>query len=299
MTEDSRTRAEFLSRLRAELAGADPALVQDALFDAEEHIRAERDAMRDETGAEPDDEALEARLLERFGSPAEVAAAYRETEARVAEALRPPPPPPADTLARRIVGVFVDPRAYGGLLYMLLALATGILYFTWVVTGISLSLGLSVLIIGLPVILLFLATVRALSLLEGRIVEALLGERMPRRQPAAPPGSLLDRIRYWLTDSRTWRTMLYLFLQLPLGIVYFVVATTLLAFAFGLAASPIAQVFLDAPALRIGASGVWIPLWTWPIFLVAGAIDLLVLLHLAKLVGRGHGALAKAMLVER
>ena len=67
--------------------------------------------------------------------------------------------------------------------YMLLSLATGIFYFTWTVTGVSLSAGLSVLIIGLPFIVLFIGSVRALALVEGRIVEAMLGARMPRRPP--------------------------------------------------------------------------------------------------------------------
>ena len=36
-----RTIPEYLEQLRAALAGADPALVQDALYDAEEYLRSE------------------------------------------------------------------------------------------------------------------------------------------------------------------------------------------------------------------------------------------------------------------
>src|SRR6202012_4696447 len=79
-----------------------------------------------------------------------------------------------------------DPRTYGALLYMLLSLATGIFYFTWAVTGIALSFGLFILIIGIPFALMFIASVRVLSHVEGRIVEALPGVRMPRRLPAGP-----------------------------------------------------------------------------------------------------------------
>ena len=35
------TSPEYLAQLRTALAGADPALVQDALYDAEEYLRAE------------------------------------------------------------------------------------------------------------------------------------------------------------------------------------------------------------------------------------------------------------------
>jgi hypothetical protein len=85
--------------------------------------------------------------------------------------------------------VAADPRAYAALFYMLLSLATGIFYFTWVTVGLSLSVGLSVLIIGLPFIVLFFGSVRVLSLVEGRVVEAMLGMRMPRR-PAYPTRDL-------------------------------------------------------------------------------------------------------------
>ena len=43
------------------------------------------------------------------------------------------------------------------------------------------SAGLAVLIIGIPFVILFFGSVRVLSLVEGRIVEVMLGERMPRR----------------------------------------------------------------------------------------------------------------------
>jgi uncharacterized membrane protein len=37
-----RSIAEYLEQLRTALRGADQALIQDALYDAEEHLRAER-----------------------------------------------------------------------------------------------------------------------------------------------------------------------------------------------------------------------------------------------------------------
>lgn len=69
-------------------------------------------------------------------------------------------------------GVIGDPTAYGALMYMLLSLITGIFYFTWTVTGISLTAGFAVLIIGIPFALLFIGSVRVLSHIEGRIVES-------------------------------------------------------------------------------------------------------------------------------
>ncbi|NLG58738.1 MAG: hypothetical protein GX538_01060 [Gammaproteobacteria bacterium] len=106
---------------------------------------------------------------------------YRDTEVKVQTALRPPRPVERKSVLGRFFGVAADPRAYTALFYMVLALATGIFYFLWVVAGISMSIGFAVLIIGIPFIILFFGSVRILSLVEGRLVEVMLGERMPRR----------------------------------------------------------------------------------------------------------------------
>ena len=130
-----RTVEQYLDLLRAELQGADRALVQDALYDAEEHLRAELAQNPDDT-----EETMLGRIVASYGAPAEVADAYRSNETRVQAALRTPPPKPKHTALGRFFGVYSDPRAYLSLAYMLLALATGILYFTFAVTG-SVALG--------------------------------------------------------------------------------------------------------------------------------------------------------------
>jgi len=182
---------------------------------------------------------------------------------------------------------------------MFLSLATGILYFTWAVTGLSLSVGFSILIIGLPFFLFFLASERVFTLMEGRLVESLLGVRMPRRPPfATSEGSVWARLRSWLTDGRTWTTLLYMVLKLPLGVASFVVFTVLLSIALTLLAAPVAQVFFDQPLITLYRDHyLYVPIWSFPLFWLAGALDLLLIMHLARALGRAQGAIAKAMLV--
>jgi hypothetical protein len=123
------------------------------------------------------------------------------------------------------------PRTYGALFYMLLSLATGIFYFTWAVTGVSLSAWSLGTDHRHSVRVLFFGSVRGLSLLEGRIVETMLGVRMPRRPPypAQQGQPLMKRIGSMFTDARTWTTLFYMLLMLPLGIIYFTIAVTLLS----------------------------------------------------------------------
>ncbi|NZA24869.1 sensor domain-containing protein [Luteimonas sp. SJ-92] len=300
------TIPQYLEQLRRSLAGADPALVQDALYDAEEYLRSELAENPGRSEAE-----VIAAVASSYGAPDEVADIYRDTEVKVQTALRPPPQPRRRSLAGRFFGVAADPRAYAGLFYMVLALATGIFYFTWVVTGLALSAGLAILIVGIPFVILFFGSVRVLSLVEGRIVEVMLGERMPRRPLYSARGrSLLQRIGDMFTDPRSWTTLLYMLLMLPLGIVYFTAAVVMIVLSVSLIAAPVLVALGIADTgvavggwqlLTIGSGygiGTSAPAWALPLLFVAGVLLLFATLHLARGIGHLHGLLAKHLLVK-
>ena len=291
-----RTIAEYLDQLRAALRGADPALIQDALYDAEEHLRAE---LAEQPGRG------EAEMLEHvvgsYGAPDEVAEIYRDQEIRIQRAIRPPPPPRRRSLVGRFFGVAADGHTYGALFYMMLSLVTGIFYFTWAVAGISMSGGFSVLIIGIPFVVLFFSSVRGLSLLEGRIVEAMLGVRMPRRPPypTEQGQSLLKRIGAMFLDARTWSTIFYMLLMLPLGILYFTVTVTMLAVSLGFVAAPLIKAFgFDVINISTDSFSYYGPGWAGTVgFCVLGIVLLFATLHMVRGLGRLHGHLAKHLLV--
>lgn len=295
-----RTIAEYLKQLRMALKGADPALIQDALYDAEEHLRAELADNPQRSEAD-----MLAHVVSTYGAPEEVADIYRDQEIKIQRALRPPPPPKRRSLAGRFFGVAADSRTWGALFYMLLALATGIFYFVWAVTGISLSMGLSVLIIGIPFAILFLATVRALSLLEGRIVEAMLGVRMPRRPlyPSNAGKSLGQRVGAIFTDVHTWTTLFYMVLMLPLGILYFTLTITFLSISLAFIGTPVLKALSVTDVIYLNCG---IPHWLcddhyWPLAVltcIAGILLLFVTLHMVRGLGKLHGAIAKGLLVR-
>ncbi len=293
---------DYLRQLRAALAGEDPALIQDALYDAEEYLRAEVAANPGKSEAD----VLEL-IASTYGAPDEVAAAYRDTEAKVKAALRPPAPRRAATPSRvrGFFSVFSDSRAYTSLFYMLLTLATGIVYFTFVMTGLALSFGLSILIIGLPLFLMFVGMARVMSLGEGRLLEAMTGERMPRRPVhPGPPLTFFARIGAMLRDPRTWTTLAYFLLMLPIGIFYFTFATVGLSLGVSFILGPIFDVLV-----RFGLFDAWGvsnfdfgPDWLDnPVGLVLlallGVLILTLLLHTARGIGRVHARLAKSLLV--
>ncbi len=296
-----RTIPEYLEQLRRALAGADPAMIQDALYDAEEYLRSELAENPGRSEAE-----VIAAVASSYGAPDEVADIYRDTEATVQTALRSPVPRPRKSLAGRFFGVVADPRTYASLFYMVLALATGVFYFTWVVAGFSTAAGLSITLVGIPLLILFFGSVRVLSLVEGRIVEVMLGERMPRRPLYSARGrSIWQRIGDMFTDPRTWSTLLYMLLMLPLGVAYFTLAVTLLAVGLSFVLAPIAvwtglaeEWFDMHDMVLVGIDGVALQGWELVLMLVAGVLLLFATLHLARLIGRGHGLLAKHLLVK-
>jgi len=291
------TVSAYLAQLRQALKGAPAGLISDALADCEDHLN-------NEIAQNPQlsQSQILASVVETYGTPEEIAEEYRDMETTIST-----PFPKAEMPEERRFGFFnvvSDPRTYGALLYMLLSLATGIFYFTWVVTGLSLTLGFAILIIGIPFALLFIASVRVLSYVEGRIVEALLGVRMPRRPPAEPAADdgLVTKIKEAFTDARTWSSLFYMLLMLPLGVTYFVVAVVGLSVSLGVVGGSIFSLITGESHIQIQE----LPyvehlLHTAPGLIVLAAIGILmffVVLHIARAIGWVHGKIAEGLLVR-
>jgi len=301
----------YLSDLKNALKGADRATVQDALADAEEHLRTALESESAEVEAES--EAIQT-IIKEYGEVEEIAQAYKNWEVTL------PPALAATPAARRVAsasqgktypgffGVFADPRAWGGLVYMLISIITGTLYFSWAVTGLSTSIGVMILIIGIPITIVFLLSFRGIAFLEGRLVEALLGERMPRR--ASFTDSSLpwkERLKILLTGKATWLSIIYMILMLPLGVIYFSVMVTLIAVSISFIATPVGAIVMMAKDIpfeifRSGDIG-----WTMSdpagltlTLLIAGLGFLIgtCTMHIARWVGKVHGKFAKALLVS-
>jgi hypothetical protein len=311
---------QYLSELKKELSHSDRAVIQDALSDAEEYLRTALNNAREVNAAIAEADAL-APIIEKYGTPAEVAAAYKEIESRTPPAFAPPvrkeneptvvpvstasvavaPAALAEkrSFIARFFGIYADPRAWGALLYLIFALGTGIIYFTWAVTGMSTSAGLLVIIIGVPFLALFLLSVRGIALVEGRLVEALLGVRMPRRTMFSRKDvSLWQKIKALFAERHTWTAIIYMLLQMPLGIIYFTVFFTLIFASFWLVVWPIVAASQGLPVFVILPYEYYVPGWLIPVWIIGAGLLLTATMHLVKQTGRLHGNYAKVMLVK-
>ena len=289
---------EFLSVLKKELKGSDRALIQDVLSDAEEHIRT---AIENITNTEKDiteEEAL-SQAIESYGDPSEIAADYKKLDEYLTPVLAPSDKDDMRPWWEKFLFVIADPRAWGATLYMLISIITGIIYNTWVVCGLSVSIPLLIFIIGLPLAGFFLLSVRGIALLEGRIVEALLGMRMPRKPMfMSKDKGWWGKFKALVSSGITWKALVYMLLQMPLGIFYFTLIITLFAVSLSFIVAPILELVFHLP-MEIDGTDVYTHKWLLPLLPIAGALLLLCTLHLAKLVGKLHGMFAKLMLVKK
>ena len=150
-----------------------------------------------------------------------------------------------------------------------------------------------------------LGTVRALSLLEGRIVETMLGVRMPRRPPYPSNAgkSFWQRVGAFFTDVHTWTTLFYMVLMLPLGILYFTLTVTFLSISLAFIATPVLKALSVADVISLQCG---YPYWLcdnnyWPLAVltcIAGVFMLFATLHMVRGMGKLHGAMAKSLLVR-
>ena len=124
---------------------------------------------------------------------------------------------------------------------------------------------------------------------------------MPRR-PVHPGGKsqpLMERVKGVFTDPRTWSTILYMILKLPLGILDFALVISLGASSIALILAPFGAIFHGDIWFNIDGVDIFTLPWiVTPILTVIGIVLLACLMHVAKGMGWVHGHLAKALLVK-
>lgn len=144
---------------------------------------------------------------------------------------------------KNVFGVVVWPRTYGNMLYLLLAFPLGLIYFVLLTTGISLGIGLYLIVVGLPLLVLMLMFWRQLVKLEQLQAKWLL------RQEVRPEPILrwTEARRAWpwfrarLSSNLTWKGLGFLFLKFPLGLGAFILLVVLLSVSLALVAAPLLQ----------------------------------------------------------
>lgn len=137
-------------------------------------------------------------------------------------------------------GVIKDPRSYRNIVYLLLGLPLGTLYFALLVTGVSVGVSMMVLaLVGVPILIGLWYAIRALMEFERSLAVGLLGEDIAAL-PATPTwtGGLWQQFKALMSDRPTHAGAWFLLLRFPVGIATFTIAVTLIAVSLGMTFAP-------------------------------------------------------------
>ena len=203
----------------------------------------------------------------------------------ITHASEPAPAGSARGPVGRFFGVAARPQTYRSLASLLLGLPLGTVWFTLLVTGVSVGLSLVVLaLLGLPVLLGTWYVARGAANVERRVAGLLPGGAIAPAPMAAPHGNVWVRLRSMTRERDRWRELAFLLLRFPVGIATFTAVAVGFAVPIAVTAAPLTARFDDrepfgtwryAADLEDVASSPW----AWPLVAV-GVVLLVAALHL-------------------
>src|SRR6478752_3348605 len=140
-----------------------------------------------------------------------------------------------------------DSRTYLRIFYLLLAFPLGILYFTVIVTGLAMGLGLAIVIVGFLILILTLLIWLVFARIERELAIHLLGAQIrPMFAPDPTPLWTWQRLRATLVDAVTWKSLTYLLIEFPFGIFSFTVVVTLVSISASLVLYPVIYLMMTS-----------------------------------------------------
>ncbi|HEU0001854.1 MAG TPA: ATP-binding protein [Ktedonobacteraceae bacterium] len=139
------------------------------------------------------------------------------------------------------------------MLYLLLSFPLGLFYFVFLVCGISIGISTLIIWIGVPISLLTVASWRYLAAFERKLAMDWLNvDIRPMSYPLQIAMTWLQRFRESLTDSMTWKSLAYLLIKFPLGILSFVLTLCMLVLSISISLVTFVLTLTIIPFLYLG-----------------------------------------------
>ena len=142
------------------------------------------------------------------------------------------------------------PRTYANLLYLALAFPLGLAYFVFVVVGLSLSVGLAILVVGVPLFFGVLVVSIGLTTVERLLAEVLLDVDIERPSwRVREREGVVERVKALVFDPMVWLGVVFLVTKLFVGVAAFTLLVTVFVPVVALVATPL---YYDTPGANVG-----------------------------------------------
>ncbi|MEG6591256.1 sensor domain-containing protein [Paenibacillus barengoltzii] len=151
--------------------------------------------------------------------------------------------------AGKVNWALFNPKTYATMLYLLLALPLGIIYFTVAITGFAISIALTPVFIGIPMFFGMAKLINGIVSFEQGLIRHILGLPVPPaaapKQPSAEAGTnWFMRMVKGFDGELFFRNLMLVVLRLVTGIVFFAVMIVALALGIGFIALPVVHIVL-------------------------------------------------------
>lgn len=202
---------------------------------------------------------------------------------------------------RQWFGPYLRPPVWKESAHLLLDLGVGIALFTIVITMLSLSAGLMVTLIGLPLLVATVLGGRWIGAAERVRVRTLLDTDLPGFAPIVWAGGWWPRAKQAFVDRPGWQGLAYGVLMLPWGVFTFTVAVVAWTVAWTTVTIPLWG-WISEPPPAFTVNGIRFHIHGWSLVgatalaFVLGAVMVAVLPRLIHALARADAALAKALL---
>lgn len=135
-------------------------------------------------------------------------------------------------------GVLSKGQTYLNLIYLLLSFPLGLFYFVFLISGLSVGASLLIIWIGIPIVISMVASWWAFGKFERWLAMSLLNVEINEMSYDAGYGSLFERYKQHMLNPVTWKSLAYLMIKFPLGLMNFIAFTVLLSVSIALLAAP-------------------------------------------------------------
>ena len=180
--------------------------------------------------------------------------------------------------------------------FLLVSFPVGIATFVFLITAISIGLGLAIVWVGLPILAATLVVSRWLARFERRRVALALAEPVQSSYLTPHRRGMLGWLHTAIVDTATWKDLLWLLILLPvLGLAGFIIAICAWGTGLGLVTLPAWYAATGDPGVDLGALNVDTLDEAW-IGIPVGLVVLTLAVPLTRGAGTGLAMLGRALL---